>query len=190
MEKFVALMLVKKESKRLKNKNTKDFKGKPMFMWNLEKSLEIFDEVYVSSDSTEILDMAEAVGGIPILREEELCGDCPDIPVFQHALSEMSSEVEGLVAVHADTPLLDEKLIVLSKELLSLGVQEIMTCRPMARKKEYKEQYNGIYGSIRAMTVDRLRNYPDPYKPNPEVLLVDNSLEIETQKDFDKAERL
>jgi CMP-N-acetylneuraminic acid synthetase len=48
-----------------KNKNCQDFCGKPMFIWNLEKCLDIFDRVYVSSDSDEILELATRLEVIP-----------------------------------------------------------------------------------------------------------------------------
>ena len=57
-----------------------------MFLVNTEKCLDIFDSVYVSSDSKEILKQAQEIGAIPILRSEDLCGDTPNIPVYQHAL--------------------------------------------------------------------------------------------------------
>lgn len=41
----IALIIAKKESSRLPNKNTMDFFGKPIFVWNLEKMLKIFTEV-------------------------------------------------------------------------------------------------------------------------------------------------
>lgn len=182
-------MLVKEHSTRLPQKNTRDFGGKPMFMVNLEKMLTIFDKVYVSSDSHLILKMAEDIGAKKIYRGLELCGDVPDIPVFQDALTKMES-CAGIVAVHADTPLVEPNLIGLTKHLLEIGIQEVMTCKPITRNTCYKEQHCKVYGSIRGMTKERLENYGDPYKPTPDVWLVDPSLEIETFEDYEKAKCL
>jgi hypothetical protein len=157
-----------------------------MFLWNLEKCLRIFDEVYVSSDDYGILKLASLEGAKPIHREKELCGDCPDIPVFQHAFKKMKG-VDGLVAVHANNPNIECNLIVLTKKILEMGVPEVMTCYPMASFNGYKTQSNPINGSIRGISKERLENYPDPYHPQPEVLLVDDSLEIETSEDFEDA---
>lgn len=161
-----------------------DFNGKPTFLWNLEKCLRVFDKVYVSSDSFHILEMAQKAGAIPIHRGEELCGDVPDIPVFQHALSKMSN-VSSVVAVHANNPTIDINLIALTKKLLDLGIQEVMTCHPMNHLETYKKQANPVNGSIRGMSVERLTNYPDAYKPQPEVLIVDTSIEIETPESLE-----
>lgn len=155
-----------------------------MFLWNVEKCLALFDKVYVSSDSFHILEMALKAGAIPIHRGEELCGDVPDIPVYQHALSKMSN-VSSVVAVHANNPTIEKNLIALTKKLLDTGVQEVMTCHSMTHLESYHQQGNKVYGSIRGMTVERINNYPDPFKPNPDVLLVDTSIEIETPESFD-----
>lgn len=153
-----------------------------MFLWNVEKCVQIFEKVYVSSDSEEILQLAKEHGAIPITRGEELCGDVPDIPVFQHAMEHM--DCTGLVAVHADTPLIDPDLIRTAKHLIELGVPEVMTCHPMTHGKDYKKQHNKVYGSIRGFSKERLETYQDPYRPNPEILLVDPSPEIETEEDL------
>ena len=163
-----------------------DFKGKPMFLWNVEKCLKIFDTVYVSSDSYSILKMAQKAGAIAIHRGEDLCGDVPDIPVYQHALSKMG-DIRGIVAVHANNPTIEPNLIALVKRNLEMGVPEVMTCRPMTHLQTYHKQSNEIYGSIRGISVERLATYPDPYKPNPEVLIMDTSTEVETPESYTKA---
>jgi len=177
---------VKEHSKRLPGKNTMDFRGKPMFLWNLEKCVGIFDRVYVSSDSYSILQLASLHGAIAIHRGPELCGDTPDIPVFQHALTKMK-DVSAVVAVHANNPTIEKNLIALTKKLLEMGVPEVMTCHPMEYYPDYKDNLNSVNGSIRGMTVERLINYGDPYQPYPHVLLVDTSVEIETTKDYERA---
>lgn len=159
-----------------------------MFLTNLEKCLKIFDRVYVSSDSDEILDVARTAGAFAILRDKGLCGDTPDIPVFQHALSMMDRsnypKVDAIVAVHSDTPLIEPALICLSKRLIEWGAEEVMTAHKMKGAKKYKDQSSPIYGSIRAMTRNRLISYPKIYEPDPDVLLVDTSPEIETPADY------
>jgi CMP-N-acetylneuraminic acid synthetase len=162
------------------------FAGKPMLLWNLRKCRSIFKKVYVSSDSDEILQLAVSAGAIPIKRGEELCGDVPDIPVFQHALSQMDNPY-GIVAVHADTPGTRGQTIMRVKEAVESGCREVMTCHPMTHTENYHDSHNRIYGSVRGMTRFRLLNYGDPYKPEPEMLIVDDAIEIETQESFDKA---
>ena len=125
MAKYHALILAKKGSKRLRNKNILSFQGKPMFLVNVEKCLRIFDKVFVSSDSDYVLDQAEMAGAIPIKRGEELCGDVPNIPVYQHALQFMG-ETDGIVAVQANSPTIDINIIGLGKKLMEWGLNEVM----------------------------------------------------------------
>ncbi len=158
-------------------KNKKEFLGKPLFLWNLEKCLNVFDKVFVSSDDPEILHYAWQAGAIVITRDETLCGDVPNIPVYQHALQFMGA-VDGIVAVQANSPGIDENLIAMTRHLMELGVDEVMTVHPNRK----------IYGSIWAIRSEKLRKYKNFYRPKPNVMLVDLSLDIHTQEDFNKAE--
>lgn len=173
---MAALILAKGESRRLPRKNKLDFNGKPMFLWNVEKCLKIFDKVYVSSDDPEILFQAWNAGAVGIERGPELCGETPNIPVYQHALKHMG-DVDAIVAVQANSPTVEPHLIEMTKSLLDMGVQEVMTC--------HKDR--SIYGSIWAMTKGRLENYGDPYDPQPDVLFLDPSIDIHNEDDLAKA---
>ncbi len=183
--KSVALIIAKKESSRLKDKNFRDFCGKPMFMWNLEKCLKIFDKIYVSSDSEFILSESEKLGAVPIKRPSKLCkSDVPNIPVYQHAL-EFMDKAEIIVTVKADSPTIDLKIIKTAKELMEkYKYDEIMTAYPI---KGYKKK-NYLYGSVWAITRKRLKNYPDALNPEPELLIIDDSIDIHTQEDYKNAQ--
>jgi CMP-N-acetylneuraminic acid synthetase len=176
MSSLVGLILAKGKSKRLEGKNRRPFNGKALFLWNTDKCREIFSRVYVSSDDDNILEEAEWVGAIPIKRPSELCGDTPNIPVYQHALQFMNG-VDGIVAVQANSPNIKSRLIEIAKELLEKGFKEIMTMH----------EDGSIYGSIWAMSAKRLREYGDPYKPKPDILLCDSSIDIHTEEDFIRA---
>ena len=53
--KIVAIIPIKSQSKRLKNKNFKKINGKPLYQYLLDKlKFTNFDEIYVDSDSSEI----------------------------------------------------------------------------------------------------------------------------------------
>jgi len=175
--KSVGLILAKKDSNRLKDKNFMDFGDKPMFVWNLEKMLRIFDEVYVSSDYDLILEESKKMGAAPIKRPKKLCGDVPNIPVYRHAI-EFMQKPEIVVAVQANSPTIKESLIKKAKDLMEkYDFKELMTCH-----LDFK-----LYGSIWAMSKNRLLNYNNPFKQTPEILLVDDSIDIHTQEDLTKA---
>jgi len=175
MRKSIALILAKSQSKRLPNKNILPINGEPMFLVNVKKCQKVFDRVYVSSDSLDILEQATNIGAIPIRRPLSLCGDVPNIPVYKHALKEISEDI--IVAVQANSPTLDINLIRLAKKIMEEGKSELMTCYP-----DYS-----IYGSIWAITKDKIIDYKDFYNPKPDVLLVDESVDIHTQQDYERA---
>jgi CMP-N-acetylneuraminic acid synthetase len=157
-----------------------------MFLVNTQKCLRIFDKVYVSSDSDEILNYADLVGAKCIKRPKELCGDVPNIPVYQHALKKIGS-VDGIIAVQACSPNVERNLIVMVKKIMEMGVREVMTVHPIEHQKDYHQHNFKLYGSIWGIETELLRNYPDPYKPKPEVVLVDNSVDIHTPEDYQEA---
>ncbi len=182
MKKIYALFLVKRNSQRLIDKNILDFNGQPMFMVNVEKCLQIFEQVWVSSDSWDILEIADKAGARTIKRPSELCGEVPNIPVYQHAQIEM--QADAIVAVHACSPNLNPKLLVTAKGLMDMGYDEIMSCHPMTHSPNYHTQHNLINGSIWGLSRERLSNYKDAYKPEPEILLVDESIDINLPEDY------
>jgi len=162
-----------------------------MFLVNVEKCLKIFDKVYVSSNNQSILDDAEKVGAIPILRGEELCGDVPNIPVYQHALGFMG-DVDGIIAVQANSPTIKLSIIADVADILDTTmVDEVMTVQhKLLRPEDFNGKTHGdyeLYGSVWAIRADKLRQYGDPYHPRPRVLVVDNSVDIHNQTDYLKA---
>jgi len=174
--KIYGLIIAKGDSKRLPNKNILNFNEKPMIQWNLDKCLKIFDKTYVSSENPEILRLAELLGAIPIKRPKRLCGDTPNIPVYQHAVKKMG-KVDAIVAVQANSPTIETQLIKTAKYSLIKGSKEVKTCH---KNGEH-------YGSIWGMTIDKLNNYNNPYVSLPESLITDESIDIHTKNDYSRA---
>lgn len=77
-------------SKRIPRKNIRDFCGKPMIAWSIEAALQsgCFDRVLVSTDDSEIAQVAVACGAeAPFTRPPELSDDyAGTIPVIAHAI--------------------------------------------------------------------------------------------------------
>jgi CMP-N-acetylneuraminic acid synthetase len=70
-KKCIAIIPARGGSKRLPNKNIMHFFDKPMIAWTIESALEsnIFDKIFVSTDSEEIAKVAEEYGiKTPFLR--------------------------------------------------------------------------------------------------------------------------
>lgn len=77
-------------SKRIPRKNIKPFGGKPMIVWSIETAMQsgCFDRIIVSTDDTEIADVARSHGAeVPFMRPPELSDDhTGTIPVIAHAI--------------------------------------------------------------------------------------------------------
>jgi len=65
-------------SKGFKNKNIKKINGKPLIAWTIlqAKKTNLFEEVYVSTDSRKIKLIAEKFGAVvPFIRKKKLSND-------------------------------------------------------------------------------------------------------------------
>ena len=77
-------------SKRIPRKNIKSFCGQAMIGYSIKAALDsqCFDQVIVSTDDTEIAEVAKSFGAIvPFVRPDELSNDyAGTVPVIKHAI--------------------------------------------------------------------------------------------------------
>ncbi len=77
-------------SKRIPRKNIKEFCGQPMIAWSIQaaQASQCFDRILVSTDDTEIADVAKFYGAeVPFMRPKELSDDYTGtIAVIAHAI--------------------------------------------------------------------------------------------------------
>jgi|LauGreDrversion4_1035100.scaffolds.fasta_scaffold21547_2 N-acylneuraminate cytidylyltransferase len=96
----IAVIPARGGSKRIPHKNIRDFLGKPAITRTLEKLVEseIFDEVFVSTDSNEIADVATTTKGVKVIfRPANLADDItPTVPVIAHAVTEYKKTMDDL----------------------------------------------------------------------------------------------
>lgn len=78
--KIVAFLPAKGTSERIESKNLKLLNGKPLFLHTLEKlcKCDFIDEVYLDSESDEILNYASYLNYIPLKRDPELANNKTD----------------------------------------------------------------------------------------------------------------
>jgi len=71
------ILLARKNSKGVKKKNIRPFNGRPLIYWTLNHCLKskYISNIWVSSDSREILNYSAKYGAKKILRPKELAGD-------------------------------------------------------------------------------------------------------------------
>ena len=75
--KSICIIPARSGSKRIKNKNIKNFFGKPIIYWTIKaaQKSKCFNKIIVSSDGTKILNLAEKYGAIKFKRSKKLSND-------------------------------------------------------------------------------------------------------------------
>lgn len=98
-------------SKRIPRKNIKPFCGKPMIAWSIEVALQsdCFDQVVVSTDDTEIADIARQYGAqVPFMRPATLADDnTGTTAVVAHAIDWFAAQgkvPEQVCCIYATAP--------------------------------------------------------------------------------------
>ena len=109
----IAIITARGGSKRIPQKNIKDFMGKPMLAYAIEaaKDSGIFDEVMVSTDSEEIANVAKKHGAsVPFMRSERTSNDFAiTYDVLEEVLSEykkLGREYDSLCCIYPCVPFL------------------------------------------------------------------------------------
>jgi pseudaminic acid cytidylyltransferase len=112
-------------SKRIPKKNIKAFYGKPIIAFAVENALRsnLFDEVMVSTDDSEIQSLALAYGAkVPFLRSDETANDFATtfdvLAEVLNAYADLGRTFTDLCCMYPCTPLLNTSHLLESYELL------------------------------------------------------------------------
>ena len=115
----IAIIPARGGSKRIPNKNTKLFCGKPIIAYSIEVALQsgVFDIVLVSTDDEKIASIAREYGAIvPFMRPDYLSDDrTGTTEVIQHAIKQwqqLGNEVHLACCIYATSPFLQKKYII------------------------------------------------------------------------------
>ena len=127
----VAIIPARGGSKRILDKNIKDFCGKPIIAYSIRaaQESELFDRIIVSTDSKKIAEVASLLGAeIPFIRPQELSDDLTHTdPVILHALEwllEKECDVNYVCCLYPTAPFIISKYL---KEGFSLLKQNNAT---------------------------------------------------------------
>ena len=107
-DKVTAIILARGGSKGIPNKNILEFLGKPLVAWSViqAKLTKEIDDVYISSDSDDILNIAERYGAVKIKRPDEISGDtAKSEEAILHALDIIGDDHKCIIMLEPTAPL-------------------------------------------------------------------------------------
>lgn len=132
-KKFVALLPIRGGSKSIPKKNIKPLCGKPLFQWSLQAAIEsqVFDEIYVSSDSNEILDSVKKIFPNEVILLKRSTHLSEDTTSTEAVLLDFSKDhqFDVLCTIQATSPLTTAQNFIEAKEkFLSDDFDSLVTC--------------------------------------------------------------
>lgn len=123
--KSVAIITARGGSKRIPRKNIRPFLGKPILEYSIEAALqtELFEEVMVSTDDTEIAQIAQQAGAkVPFFRSEETANDFATtadvIAEVLTAYAQTGREFQAACCIYPTAPFVTANMLSTGMQLL------------------------------------------------------------------------
>ena len=113
MKNVIALILCRGNSKGVKNKNIKNFSGKPLMFWTVKslKESKLIKKIYISSDSNKILNYARKLKLNCIKRPKSLAtSKSQSEESILHAIKKIDVKFDYIVFPQVTTPLRPENI--------------------------------------------------------------------------------
>ena len=213
--KRIAVIPARSGSKRLPGKNIKLFAGKPLIHWTILAAIEceVFDTIFVSTDSPDIANYAEVVGASarPLRPDKFSLDSSKSTDVVEHVF-EMFPEHEVLCLLQPTSPLRNSKHIleaysmlvegfdsVVSAEIISSGSAEIVSIaaeseryRVIGTPEKSDETFARLNGAIYFTLRDTFQHHGSLVHEGTAIfpMASESSVDIDTANDFSFAEQL
>lgn len=152
-KKIIAIIPARGGSKRIPRKNIKDFLGKPIVAYSIEAALKskLFDEVMVSTDDQEIVEVAKKYGAsVPFLRSAKNSDDhSTTADVIEEVLlkyREQGKEYDYVCCIYPTAPFITSERLKESMKLLrKSGADSVLpvTCFSYPIQRSFKLDENG-----------------------------------------------
>lgn len=135
---IVAFLPAKGSSTRIQSKNLKLLDGKPLFLHTLEKLVasNLFDEVYLDTESQEVVDWASEVGCRVLMRDPKLASNATDgNALFMNEVSQVDAEI--YVQILCTSPFIEMSSVSRGIKILT-SEPEYDSCVLVRREKFYE----------------------------------------------------
>ena len=115
-KKIIALVCCRQNSKGIKNKNIKNFGGKPLLYWTYKNILKsnLFDKIYLSTDGKKISKIGKKLGfDVPHLRPKKLATSNSDVfETHKFFFKKMSlNDKNSIVCIINNNPFINNSII-------------------------------------------------------------------------------
>jgi CMP-N-acetylneuraminic acid synthetase len=132
MNRTITIIPARGDSKRLPNKNIMHLNGKPLIAYSIEyakQNIEIVGEIYVTTDSKEIKDIALQFGAKVIDRPKELADEYSStVSALKHVLENVESSFDDVILLQPTNPLRPKNLLKEAyKKYLEKSYDSLMT---------------------------------------------------------------
>jgi len=165
-KKILALVLARKKSTRLKNKNILKIKGKPLVEWTFdifkkENIRKLFVNVLVSTDSAEIISISKKYKFlISLIRPKSLSNKFTTSEAAAlHAIEwyeKNFQKIDGVFLFQPTSPYRTQKNIISAVKMFSKKNQAIVS---VCSKSTYKFKKNDINGSLYLTPISLLKKF-------------------------------
>ena len=195
--KRIAIIPARGGSKRIKNKNIKNFCGKPMINYIIKSAKEskLFDKIHVSTESNLIKEVVEDSGLlIDFMRPENLSDDfTPLMPVLSFVLESyknMNIKFEEVWLLMACSPLVDKDDLISASKVYA--AQDINLIKPLLAITEYpapiewsflKDSNNILEPRYEGRFKERSQDLPKSYYDSGTFVVFPNSFILEKGKE-------
>ena len=151
MARRIAIIPARGGSKRIPNKNIRDFCGKPMISYALETARDsaLFDCIHVSTDSKKIAEATLKEGfDVDFMRTAELSDDhTPIMPVLKYVLEQYIDRgkyFDEVVLIMACAPLIDANDLISASKVMNQynGTKQVLAIAPFPVPVEWAFKFN------------------------------------------------
>jgi len=183
----IAIVPARGGSKRLPGKNIKLLGGKPLIAWTIEAAIKsnIFDHIFVSTDSEEIASVSRDYGTkVPFLRPAELSSDTATTnDVVTHLISwfekEYSQEVSNIAILQPTSPLRNAQHIQEAFKVMEMKrAKAVVSVCELEHPIQFCNQL-GVDGSmdgfIELGDMKRTQDLDSTYRLNGAIYIFDNT---------------
>jgi len=191
---ILGIIPVRGGSKGIPRKNIKEICGKPLITWTIEaaKASQLLDRYVVSTEDSEIANVAESWGAEVLNRPNKLAtDDASTLSVLQHALSIIPADI--VVLLQATSPIRDVTLIDRAIRRFKESAATSLATGFICKFKEYgsnelrRQDIEGFFyddGNVYVIQSDIIQ-VGDRYGKRIERMIIDREQNVEIDDDYD-----